>query len=221
VELGEVEATLRGHPQVRDAAAAARGANGDVRLVAYVVPRDGAGGIATEGLREHLKARLPEYMVPSAVVALGELPLTPSGKLDRNALPPPDYARRGPDASYVAPRNPVEEAVAKIWAEVLGVERVGAHDNFFNLGGHSLLATQVLSRIRQSFPVNVSLRRLFEEPTVANLALAVMDGQGQSENGDVSTVAPGDDQVLSEFDHLSDDEVDSLLQGALAEEEVT
>jgi acyl carrier protein len=172
-------------------------------------------------LRDHVKGSLPEYMVPSAYVVLDALPLTPSGKLDRNALPAPDSARPLADDSYLAPRNRVEEAVAKIWAEVLGVERVGAHDNFFDLGGHSLLATQVLSRIRQAFPVDISLRRLFEEPTVATLARAVTEGQGESTNGAIGKVTPDDDEVLSDLDRMSDDEVDSLLQGALAEEEVS
>jgi acyl carrier protein len=160
-------------------------------------------------------------MVPSAVVPLAALPLTPSGKLDRNALPAPDSARALANGSYVAPRNPVEEAVAQMWAEVLGVERVGVHDNFFDLGGHSLLATQVLSRIRQTFPVDISVRRLFQEPTVATLALAVTESQGKSNNGTIGKVTPDEDQILSDLDQMSDDEVDSLLSGALAEEEVS
>jgi acyl-coenzyme A synthetase/AMP-(fatty) acid ligase/acyl carrier protein len=222
IEPGEVEATLRRHPAVREAAVLAREDDpGDARLVAYVVPRDGAGGVPADGLREHLRQRLPEHMVPSAYVVLDALPLTPSGKLDRNALPAPDSARPLADDSYLAPRNRVEEAVAKIWAEVLGIERVGALDNFFDLGGHSLLATQALSRIRQAFPVDISLRRLFEEPTVATLARAVTEGQGESTNGAIGKVTPDDDEVLSDLDRMSDDEVDSLLQGALAEEEVS
>jgi amino acid adenylation domain-containing protein len=220
IELGEVEAALRSHPGVQDAAAAAVGANGDARLVGYLVPA-GQGHVSPAALRDHLKARLPEYMVPAAFVTLDGLPLTPSGKLDRKALPTLDTARPGPEASYVAPRNPVEQAVALIWADVLGVERVGAHDNFFDLGGHSLLATQVLSRIRQAYPVDISLRRLFEEPTVANLASAIMDGQRRSDNETIDKVAPDELQILSDLDQMSDDEVDSLLQGALAEEEVT
>jgi acyl carrier protein len=221
VELGEVEATLRQHEAVREAAAAVRAdAAGDMRLIAYVVPRDTAGHVSTEALREHLRSRLPDYMVPSAVVVLDSLPLTPSGKLDRNALPAPDSARQLADDSYVPPRNPVEETVARIWAEVLGVERVGAHDNFFALGGHSLMATQVLSRIRQAFPVDISVRRLFQEPTVATLAVAITETQGHSNNGTIGKVA-AEDEILSRLDDMSDEEVDSLLDGALAEEEVS
>jgi acyl carrier protein len=206
---------------VREAVALAReDAPGDRRLVAYVVPR-GGDGVAAEGLRGHLKARLPEYMVPSAFVLLKALPLGPSGKVDRKALPAPDNARPELAGAYVAPRNPVEEAVAKIWAEVLGVERVGAHDNFFELGGHSLLATQVISHLRQVFPVDIPLRRLFEEPTVATLALAITESQGGPKNGVIGKVVPTEDPLLSRLELLSEEEVDSLLREVLAEEEVS
>jgi amino acid adenylation domain-containing protein len=219
VELGEVEAALREHPAVREAAAVARAdAPGGPRLVAYVVPRDGE--VSAAALRDHLRAKLPEYMVPAAFVALGALPLSPNGKLDRNALPAPDRDRPEAHDSYVAPRDAVEEAVAKIWAEVLGVERVGAHDNFFDLGGHSLLATQVLSRLRQTFPVDIPLRRLFEEPTVATLALAIADHREAPRNGAIGKVAPGEAHMLSRLEEMSDEEVDSLLGEVLAEEEV-
>jgi acyl carrier protein len=221
VEPGEVEAALVEHPGVRAAAVLAReDAPGDRRLVAYVVPGGGGEEVSPQGLRAHLRARLPEYMVPSAVVLLDALPLTASGKVDRNALPAPGGAGAGSAGGYVAPRGPVEEAVAGVWAEVLGVERVGAHDNFFELGGHSLLATQVLSRLREAFPVNIPLRRLFEAPTVANLALAITESQAEPKNGPISKVGLGDDdQILSRLDQLSDEEVDSLLHEALAEEE--
>src|SRR5262249_51216260 len=147
IELGEVEAALHEHPAVRDAAALVReDAPGDRRLVAYAVPRNGEMPVAA--LRGHLKARLPGDMVPAAFALVEALPLTPSGKLDRKALPAPERGRAEADGAYVAPRTPVEEAVARVWAEVLGLERVGAHDNFFDLGGHSLLATQVLSHLR-------------------------------------------------------------------------
>jgi amino acid adenylation domain-containing protein len=221
VELGEVEAALREHPAVREAVAVAREETpGDVRLVAYVVPRDVEGGAPAEALREHLKEKLPEYMVPSVFVTLEALPLSPNGKLDHRALPAPNRARAGTAGSYVAPRNPVEEAVARIWAEVLGVERVGIHDNFFDLGGHSLLATQALSHIQQEFPVDIPLRRLFEEPTVATLALAITQGQGEPRNGAIGKVTLMEDHILSHLDQMSDEEVDSMLREVLAEEEV-
>jgi acyl carrier protein len=220
IELGEVEAALGQHPAVAEAVVLARqDSPGDARLVAYVVAREG-GEASVGALRDHLKAQLPEYMVPSAFVMLEAMPLTPSGKVDRQALPAPEPSRLDWAGAYVAPRGPVEEAVAGIWAEVLGVERVGAHDNFFDLGGHSLLATQVISRIRQAFPVDIPLRRLFEEPTVATLAHAITESQGRPKNGAIGKVTPGADPILSRLDDMSEKELDSLLHEVLAEEEV-
>ncbi|HEV2736801.1 MAG TPA: amino acid adenylation domain-containing protein, partial [Longimicrobiaceae bacterium] len=141
IEPGEIEATLTAHADVREARVIVREDEpGEQRLVAYVVGRAGA-----DALREHLRRSLAEYMVPAAVVLLEALPLTPNGKLDLKALPAPD---RGGEAAYVAPRTPVEEVLAGIYAEVLAVERVGAEDDFFAQGGHSLLATRVVSRVR-------------------------------------------------------------------------
>jgi len=171
VETGEVETVLRRHPAVRDAVVIAReDVPGERRLVAYVVPRDGRETVAAE-LRAHVGTHLPEYMVPSAVVAMETFPLTPNGKTDRRALPAPEWT--GDGAAYVAPRTPTEEILAGIWAEVLGVERVGARDGFFDLGGHSLLAARVVSRVREALGVEPPLRAVFEEPTVAGLAAAV------------------------------------------------
>jgi amino acid adenylation domain-containing protein len=171
IEPGEVESALLEHPGVREAAVVAReapsGAAGDRRLVGYVVAAPGET-LSPAAMREQLRARLPEHMVPSAVVALESLPLTPSGKLDRKALPEPEYA--GDGDRYVAPRTPVEEVLAGIWAEVLKVERVGVEESFFALGGHSLLATRVVSRVRELFGVELPLRALFEGPTVAQMA---------------------------------------------------
>ncbi|HYO12243.1 MAG TPA: condensation domain-containing protein, partial [Thermoanaerobaculia bacterium] len=170
IELGEIEAALASHPAVREAVVQAR----EQRLVAWVVGRDGA--LETAELRRHLAATLPEYMVPSALVVLPEMPLSPNGKVDRKAL-----ARIEPEARstkhYVAPRTPVEELLAGIWGEVLGCERVGVHDNFFALGGHSLLATRLASRVRETFGVDLALRRIFETHTVAGLAQE-LEGRG-------------------------------------------
>jgi amino acid adenylation domain-containing protein len=164
IELGEVEAALRRNPGVTDCVVLAReDAPGDRRLVAYVV-----GGADADALRAHLRQSLPEYMVPGAFVALEALPLTPNGKLDRKALPAPDLASA--EETYVAPRTPVEEVLAGIWAEVLRLERVGVEESFFDLGGHSLLATRVVSRIRAVFGVELPLRALFEGPTIAEMA---------------------------------------------------
>ena len=125
---------------------------------------------STVELRTFLKNKLPEYMVPAGFVLLDSFPLTPNGKVDRRALPSPDEARPELDKAFVEFRTPTEELLADIWAQVLGVERVGIYDDFFDLGGHSLLATQVVSRIRETFQVEMPLRRLFETPTVAGLA---------------------------------------------------
>jgi amino acid adenylation domain-containing protein len=172
VEPGEVEAALARLPGVRRAAAVVReDAPGDRRLVGYAVPRESAS-LTGAGLRTALAASLPEHLVPSAVVVLDALPLTPRGKLDRRALPVPDASSAGEEA-FVAPRTPLEERIAAIWGEVLRVERVGVHDRFFDLGGHSLLATQVVTRIREEFRAELPLRVLFETPTVAALAARV------------------------------------------------
>ena len=170
VEPGEIEAALLEHPGVRAAVVVARERSpGDVRLVAYVAAGE-PGSVSPSALREHLRARLPEALVPGAFVVLPALPLAPGGKVDRRALPPPEW---GADAVYVPPRSPAEEILAGIWTGVLEVDRVGAHDDFFHLGGHSLLALRVIARVRQAFGVEVPLRTLFEHPTVAGLAARI------------------------------------------------
>jgi amino acid adenylation domain-containing protein len=164
IEPGEVASVLHRHPAVTDCAVIVReDAPGEKRLVAYVV-----GDADAEALREHLRRSLPEYMVPAAFVALDALPLTPNGKVDRRALPAPELA--SDEDAYVAPRTPVEQTLAAIWAEVLRVERVGAADDFFGLGGHSLMAMRIVSRIREVLGVELPVRDLFEGPTVARLA---------------------------------------------------
>jgi amino acid adenylation domain-containing protein/non-ribosomal peptide synthase protein (TIGR01720 family) len=184
IELGEVEATLTAHPAVAEAVAAVAavpGLAGEKRLVAYLVAHGGRQAAALPLpalLREWLHERLPDYLVPQVFVVLPEMPLTPSGKIDRAALPPPDRgagdAPAGGEVAARAPRTPEEEVLAAIWAEVLGLDRIAIDDNFFALGGHSLLATRVVSRVRTAFAVELPLRRLFEAPTVAALAQAVI-----------------------------------------------
>jgi len=171
VEPGEVEAALASHPEVREAVVVARGASAaDRTLVAYVAPAAGCDP-SPAGLRAWLGERLPEYLVPGAVVVLDRIPLTSNGKVDRRALPAPE--RTAPEAEHVAPRTTVEAQVAAIWGEVLGVDRLGVHDDFFFLGGHSLRATQVVSRARAAFGVDLTLRDLFDAPTVAGFAAGV------------------------------------------------
>ncbi|WP_186127458.1 non-ribosomal peptide synthetase [Burkholderia gladioli] len=171
VEPGEIEAQLATHEAVREAIVIARqDPAGNARLLAYVSLQDAAPcAELVRDLREHLAARLPEYMVPAAFVVLDALPLTPNGKVDRRALPEPDDEAFA-QAQYEAPQGETEQTIAALWAELLGVERVGRHDNFFALGGHSLLATRMLARLRESFGHDVSIRTLFEAPTVSQLA---------------------------------------------------
>ncbi|HKH46811.1 MAG TPA: amino acid adenylation domain-containing protein, partial [Thermoanaerobaculia bacterium] len=165
IELGEIEAALLALPGVREAVVVVRpNTSNDLRLVAYVT-----GDAVVDTLRPALRERLPEPMVPSAFVALAALPLTPNGKVDRKALPDPE--QQSAEEGYLAPRTPVEEVLAGLWADLLGRERVGVADHFFELGGHSLLATQVISRLREAFGVEIPLRELFEAPTPADLAV--------------------------------------------------
>jgi amino acid adenylation domain-containing protein len=171
VEPGEIEAVLRRHPAVRDCAVAAFTAQGETRLAAYVV-----GEADGDALRGHLRRTLPEHIVPAAFVSMEGLPRTPSGKLDRNALPAPEHGTA--DADSVAPRTELERTLAEIWTGVLGVERIGVRDGFFALGGHSLLAVRVLSRIREALHVDLPPLALFESPTVEALAMRIEAAAG-------------------------------------------
>jgi amino acid adenylation domain-containing protein len=169
IEIGEIEAGLRRHPAVGDAVVVVREDEpGDPRIAAYVRPAEGETP-AADGLRAHLQDLLPAYMVPSAFVVLDDFPRTPNGKVDRRALPRPDAAA-GTAAAFVPPRDALEETIAEIWREVLGVERVGANDSFFDLGGHSLLLTQVHGKVRERVASDVPLMVLFRFPTVRSLA---------------------------------------------------
>lgn len=172
VELGEIEAALNEHPSVSESAVIAReDSQGDRRIVAYVIDSYSQKTDAAE-LRSFLSEKLPAFMLPSAFVRLDKLPLTVSGKIDRETLPAPDEMEK-PAASFVAPATAVEKTLADIWSEVLRLELVGKDDNFFDLGGHSLLATQVVSRVRRTFQVELPLRSLFEAPKLSALALVI------------------------------------------------
>jgi len=182
VELGEVEATLEQHPAVRQAIVLLReDTSGDKRLSAYCVPRQGSVPDPRE-LRHFLQTKLPDYMVPGAFIVLDGMPLTPNGKIDRQALPAPDQTQSPLIEAFVAACTPVEELLSGIWESVLKVESIGIHDNFFALGGHSLLAMQAISRIRKVLQVDVPLRALFEAPTVAALTQHIAEIRGQTQS---------------------------------------
>jgi acyl carrier protein len=179
IELGEIEAALAQHETVQDCAVIVHSDDrGNHLLVAYVVenkeqPSNEQPELDAQALRQYLQARLPEYMVPSAFVLLPALPLTPNGKLDRRALPLPDGARPDLGAEFVAPRTPLEATLVNIWSQLLGIERVGIHDNFFHLGGHSLLVTQLVVRLRETLQLELPVHSLFETPTIAALATRI------------------------------------------------
>ncbi len=192
IELGEIEAVLGQHEAVQDCVVLAReDTPGDRRLVAYVVPREGT--VSVPELRRHLKAKLPDYMVPGEYVLLERLPRTPNGKLDRRALPAPERTRARTEEDFVAPQTPAEQELARIWTEVLGTDKIGRNDDFFALGGHSLLITKVISRIRKRFEVELPVRTFFESPTVAAVAGVIegLLGGGAHGSGAVVTDAVG------------------------------
>ncbi len=183
IELGEIEAALYAFPGVREAVVVDRKDSlGEKRLAAYVVLEQ---EMEVDQLREHLAARLPEYMVPSAFVTMESLPLTPNGKVDRKALPDPQFDQSG---EYIAPRTPTEEIVASVYAQVLSVEQVGIYDHFFHLGGHSLLATQAVSRLQEAFEVDIPLRMLFENPVVEDLSKKITAFLQEESGGQVGPI---------------------------------
>jgi amino acid adenylation domain-containing protein len=172
IELGEIETALRQHPALKEVVVLAREdmPGRDKQLVAYIVPEEEASAPSVSELRAFLKQGLPDYMLPSAFVTLEALPLTPNGKVDRRALPAPEQVRPALDETFVAPRTHVEEELARVWGDVLRLEGIGVHDDFFELGGQSLLATQALSRLNKIFDTELSLVSFFEHPTIARLA---------------------------------------------------
>jgi acyl-coenzyme A synthetase/AMP-(fatty) acid ligase len=170
IELGEIEAVLQQHENVKQTVVIAREAsNADVRLVGYVVPTDGTT-VDTNDLRQTLSEQLPDYMVPSFLVTLDELPLTRNGKVDINALPAPEAAQLSRDENYLAPRNGIEATITRVWQDVLGVERIGVHHNFFDAGGHSLLMVQVHNKLTELFDKQISIVDMFAKPTISELA---------------------------------------------------
>jgi acyl carrier protein len=156
-------------------------------------------------LRGHLKDRLPEYMIPTAWVVLDEMPLTRNGKIDRNALPDPENSRRTTGDTFVPPETPVEQVLAHIWGDVLGIDSVGAHDHFFDLGGHSLLVTQMIARVRDMLQVDVPFRTVFTAPTVRGLAAAIVDA------GVDSATARRTADLLIAVSGMSDEQIEHMM----------
>jgi acyl carrier protein len=207
IEPGEIETALTGQPHVtRSVVLLREDRPGDQRLVAYVVLRESATERTVSDLRQSLQEKLPEYMVPSAFVILDALPLTSNGKVDRKALPVPVADRSDLEEEYAAPRTPVEELLAGIWQDVLGVDHVGIHDNFFELGGHSLLATRLVSSVRRAFHVELPLRIIFETPTIEDLALNVLEKQANESRLD------GVEDLLSDLESISEENAERRLR---------
>jgi amino acid adenylation domain-containing protein len=180
IELGEIEACILEHEAVREAVVTLHNdSNGNQRLVAYVAPHKGNGfeAISPLSLNHHLAERVPRYLIPSTFVMLERMPVLPNGKVDRQSLPAPSEVQPASGDGYIAPRTPLEEVIAAIWSDLLGVTPIGTDANFFEIGGHSLLATQVISRLREAFRVELSLRTLFASPTVAELAAVVEEAR--------------------------------------------
>ncbi|MDF5723140.1 MAG: amino acid adenylation domain-containing protein [Rhizonema sp. PD37] len=174
-ELGDIETALCQHPSIKEAVVITREENSDKRLVAYIVPTSRSQQIPQ--LRNFIKEKLPEFMVPTTFVVMEALPLTLNNKIDRRALPAPNQARPDLETLFVAPQTPHEEQLAHMWSQLLGIEQVGVHDSFFELGGNSLLATQMLSQVREKFQLEMPLLALFQAPTVAGLATAIAVAQ--------------------------------------------
>lgn len=208
IELGEIEALLNQHSAIKQAIVVAKDlsaeATEDKRLVAYIIPEPGRKPNISE-LRNYLNKQLPEFMVPSHFVFMNSFPVTPNGKIDRKALPEPDRTRPELEATFVEPRNQVEEVLAGIWSELLNIEKVGINDNFFDLGGHSILVVQLVSRIREVFQEELPLRSVFEHPTILELAeLLLEDPQKRAR---IEKTA----ELILKVSHLTDEEAEALL----------
>ena len=209
IEIAEVETALLALDAIKEAVVVAReDRSGDQQLVAYLVPKKQPGPTVTTFQRV-LRGRLPDYMIPSAFVLLDALPLTPTGKVDRRALPARLPTRPELDTPFVSPRTPLEEALAGIWAEILGLDQVGIHDNFLDLGGNSLRAIQVIPKVLNTFKVEVPLRTLLEASTVADMAVVIR--QNQAEKAGQEALA----RMLADVEACSDEEAQHLLEQEL------
>ncbi len=214
VEVAEIEMALLALENIKAAVVVAREDRlEDKRLVAYIVPLEKPPPTVSR-LRHALAEKFPDYMIPFTFVVLDAMPLTPNGKLDRRALPLPAPARPELDTPFVAPRTPVEEVLTGIWAEVLGLDKVGIHDNFFDLGGHSLLATQILSRVINRFQVELPVQILLQSPTVADMALVITQSQAEKAKPEEMI------HMLADLEALSDEEAQHLLAQEMRDKEV-
>src|SRR6516164_3810442 len=218
VELGEIEANLMAHPSIGQAAVAVTGQMPEAaQLTAYILGRDGASP-SPEELRVFLRGRLPLYMVPVSFVEMAEMPLLPSGKLDRRALPEPATGGATVPRAYILPRNEIERQLATIWSELLDVKEFSVTDNFFDLGGNSLLGMQVLARIRKAFQVEVSIRSLFDRPSIDALGKAVKEAKVSGAVPRVQPIVPrprpatGRDLLSTQLSKLSPEQIEILLQ---------
>jgi len=208
IELGEIEVALDRHPAILQSAVMLQeDARGDKRLIAYAVFEPGAS-LTASAMREFLKDRLPDYLIPSALVPLDVMPLTPNGKIYRKGLPLVEQIKPENERIAEPPRNRVEEALSWMWAEILGVEEAGIHDDFFEIGGHSILASQLVSRLRETFHIELSLRTFFDAPTVAKLAEMITRDEEQAMK--VERIA----ELMMNVINYSDDEVDAMLASA-------
>jgi Non-ribosomal peptide synthetase modules and related proteins len=207
VELGEIEALLNSHPSVRESVVIAKeGSAGDKKLVAYVVLHNEQDADGPQ-LRRFMKERIPEYMVPAQVVFLAAFPQTPNKKIDRKALPAPGADACATENDFEPPATVVEKAVAGIWTELLGIQRIGRKDNFFDMGGNSLSATQLVSRLREFFAVSLPLASVFDTPTIGGLASLLI--ANESRPGLVEKTA----KVLNEIELMTEDAMARELKG--------
>ena len=206
IELGEIDAALSEFPAISAVATSVHNDLHDEKMLVAHYTTSEKDPLAVADVKTFLRTKLPEYMIPSHLVMLDAMPLTPNGKIDRKALPAPEAQRPDLGESYEAPRTPLEETIVSTWNDVLGLEKIGVHDNFFDLGGHSLQATRVIARLRTPLQLDVPLRLFFENPTVAELAIAITELQASSENDDDIM------KMIEELEGLSEEEVASLLK---------
>ena len=205
VEVGDVEKALRDHSDIQDVVVVPKMMeSGEARLVAYLTSHLQPGPSITQ-LRSMLKTKLPDYMIPSSFVLLDALPLTPNGKVDRRTLPDPGNARPNLNSTYAPPATTTEEQLTSIWSEVLSVDQVGIHDNFFDLGGHSLAASRVISRVIQAFQIELPIKALFDSPTITEMAVVITKNQSkQASDEDLA-------QMLRELEVMTEDDARKLL----------